>query len=417
MNRIDASSTTPRSTPWKSPSNCADDPLRVDRYVGDERDFDYVSVHALKLSPASPEPPAREYLDALRAIAEENGAASVSDHLGFTRDGDRGVEMGHFAPPPLTPAALDATCRNVEMIQRYFGPLHFYLENIAYLFKFQGTLTEAEFLVKLLERTGCGWLLDVTNVYANSINHGYDARAFIAEVLTVAPRVQMHLAGGYFDDRTGLYYDTHSEPIPDEVWDLYRYALSLAHGKVDAVFIERDQNFPSEADWRREVRTHAPYRRASGGVRMKLQATARDKYCDQLSRIARALAAARVEEVQDALAPESQAAHLRIFVDDNVGKRQEKLKKQVEFLGSAFADLDGLVAAYAALAPGRLRHGLQRWRAFPALAAGAGPAGPRAARLRGLPASAVPGRGRGASAAPAAHPLPGTVEPGGRVGQ
>src|SRR5262245_27724711 len=87
-----------------------EDPLRSRRLL-DGPGPDYVSVHALRLSPASPEPPPRAYLDALRALAVETGAAAVSDHLGFTRGG--GVELGHFAPPPFTEAALDATCRNL----------------------------------------------------------------------------------------------------------------------------------------------------------------------------------------------------------------------------------------------------------------------------------------------------------------
>jgi uncharacterized protein (UPF0276 family) len=233
----------------------ADDPLRVTRYLADQ-DFDHVSVHALKLSVASPEPPAREYLEALLAIADENGAASVSDHLGFTRDGDDGVEMGHFAPPPFTAEALDATCRNVDVVQTYFARhgLRFYLENIAYLFRFDSTLTEEEFLWHVLRRTGCGWLLDVTNVYANSVNFGFDPYDFISEVMPAAERVQIHLAGGYFDESLGLYIDSHSEAIPDPVWDLYRHALDQGRRKIDAVFLERDQNFPDERGWRREIR-------------------------------------------------------------------------------------------------------------------------------------------------------------------
>jgi hypothetical protein len=231
----------------------ADDPLRVDRFVGDH-ELAYVSVHGLELSPASPERPRKDYLDTMRAIALENGAAAVSDHLGFTRDAADGVGMGHFAPPPFTQAALDVTCRNLDVIQRRLRGLPFYLENISYLFLFQRTMTEAEFLSRLLRKAGCGWLLDVTNVHANAQNHGYDARAFLREVMPAAPRVQMHLAGGYVDKKSGLYMDSHSEPIPKAVWDLYRYALELGRGKVDAVFIERDANFPSEAGWRAEVR-------------------------------------------------------------------------------------------------------------------------------------------------------------------
>lgn len=231
----------------------ADDPLRVDRFIRD-MDFDHVSVHALKLSVASPEPPGRKYLDALKAIALENNAESISDHLGFTRDGHNGVEIGHFAPPPYTEPALDATSRNIDLIQDYFGETRFYVENIAYLFQFKGTMSEAEFLSRVLQRTGCGWLLDVTNVYANGINFGYDANDFIARVMPHADAVQMHLAGGFWDEKAEMYIDSHSHPIPEEVFDLYRYSLQLAGERVSTVFIERDQDFPDEAGWRGEVR-------------------------------------------------------------------------------------------------------------------------------------------------------------------
>jgi len=231
----------------------ADDPLRTNRYVGD-LDFDYVSIHALKLSVGSPDPPGRSYLEALQAIVEENNAASVSDHLGFTRDGEGGVEMGPVALMPLTPVALDVTCRNIEHVMRYFDPLHFYLENIAYLYQFVGSLSEADFLSRVLAKTGCGWLLDVTNVYANAHNFNFDPYRFIEEVMPSASRVQMHLAGGFFDEQVGMYIDSHSHPIPAEVWDLYRFALEQAGQRLDAVFIERDQNFPDESGWRGEVR-------------------------------------------------------------------------------------------------------------------------------------------------------------------
>ncbi len=233
----------------------ADDPLRIDRYIGDQ-EFDHVGIHALKLSVASPDAPGRQYLDTLLAIADENGAESISDHLGFTRDGHNGVEMGHFAPPPFTDAALDATCRNIDFVQSYFGRSgrRFYIENIAYLFRFNGTMTEAEFLWRVLHNTGSGWLLDVTNVFANAMNFGFNAYDFITEVMPAADRVQIHLAGGYLDEKSGMYIDSHSEPIPDQVWDLYYHALVQGRRKIDAVFLERDQNFPDERGWRSEIR-------------------------------------------------------------------------------------------------------------------------------------------------------------------
>jgi uncharacterized protein (UPF0276 family) len=231
----------------------ADDPLHIDRYLNG-RDFDHVSVHALELSVACPEPPARKYLDGIRVVAEENGARSISDHLGFTRDGDGRVSMGHFQAPPFTQIALDVTCRNIALIMRHYRGYDFYIENIAYLFLFKGQMSESEFVTRVLNRTGCGLLLDVTNVYANAVNHGYDAREYIATVSAAAPRIQMHLAGGYFDEKAKRYFDSHSFPVHQEVWDLYRFALEQGRGKVDAVFIERDADFPTEIGWRNEVR-------------------------------------------------------------------------------------------------------------------------------------------------------------------
>lgn len=231
----------------------ADDPLRVDRYLGN-LDFRHVSVHALKLSVSSPDPPGQQYLAALKAIAEENGAETVSDHLGFTRSAHDGVEMGHFAPPPYTSAALDVTCRNVEIVQRYFGPIRFYLENIAYLFRFESKMSEADFLRGVLSRTGCGWLLDITNVFANATNFGFDAFEFIAEVLPAADSLQIHLAGGVHDEESNMYIDSHSHPIPDTVWDLLRHTTEIAGDRIQTVFIERDQNFPDENGWLDEIK-------------------------------------------------------------------------------------------------------------------------------------------------------------------
>lgn len=231
----------------------ADDPLRLTPYL-DPDDFEHVSVHALKLSVASADPPRSDYIDALVAVAAENNAESISDHLGFTRNGDGGAEIGHFSICPFTQPALDTTCRNVDRVMQRIGDRRFYLENIAYFFRFEGTMSEATFLRRILESTGCGWLLDVTNVYANSLNFGFDPYEFIADVVPSADRLQMHLAGGYFNQKARMYVDSHSDPIPEAVWELYRFAVELAGDRLDAVFIERDQNFPDDAGWMDEVR-------------------------------------------------------------------------------------------------------------------------------------------------------------------
>ena len=228
-------------------------PLRMAPYLAG-LNFDYVSVHALDLSIASPDAPLQAYLDALVAVAEENGAQAITDHLGFSHGEQGGPSVGHVTAPPCTVEALDATCRNIDLIQRHFGDKRFYVENLAHFFVLTGEMPEAEFVQRMLSRTGCGLLLDVTNAYANQVNFGADALEFIQAVMPAASRVQMHLAGGYYDEDFGRYIDSHSQAVPDEVWSLFRAALDLGRGKIDAVFIERDWKFPSEAGWRSELR-------------------------------------------------------------------------------------------------------------------------------------------------------------------
>jgi uncharacterized protein len=230
----------------------ASHPLRLEPYLTGFS-FDYVSIHALELSVSSPDAPADRFLDALVEVAEENGAVAISDHLGFNHGRPGGPGAGHVMTPPLTQAALDVTCRNLEIIQRRFDPFLFYVENLAHFFVLEGTLAEETFFRRMLERTGCGLLLDITNTYANQQNFGTSAREFIEAVIPAAGRLQIHLAGGFYHPGAKRYIDSHSEPIPEDVWDLYKQALELAGDKIDAVFIERDWNFPKEEGWRNEV--------------------------------------------------------------------------------------------------------------------------------------------------------------------
>src|SRR5262245_2246909 len=144
--------------------NRANDPLRLAPYLTG-LSFDYVSLHSLELSVASPEPPAPAHIDLLRAVALENGADAISDHLAYTRGG--GIGVGQVASVACTPVALDCVCRNIDLIQGRLGDLRFFLENMAHFFRLKGTMSEAEFLTHILRRTGCGWLLDVTNTWHN----------------------------------------------------------------------------------------------------------------------------------------------------------------------------------------------------------------------------------------------------------
>ena len=230
-------------------------PLRADPYLGNKiLDLPYRSLHCLKISPSSADPPNAAYLEGVLRAADENQVHAVSDHLGFTNSGPKGRDIGHFCLPPLSQAAVDATSRNIERIQKTLRDIPFFIENIAYFFQLDGDLSEEELIAGVLDRTGCGLLLDVTNVYANARNHGFDPYSFIARVAPLAPRVQIHLAGGHFGEHERMYLDSHSHPVPAEIWELYRHALRHARGKVEAVFLERDENIAT-TDWAGELGT------------------------------------------------------------------------------------------------------------------------------------------------------------------
>ena len=92
-----------------------------------------------------------------------------------------------------------------------------------------------------MRRADCDLLLDVNNVYVNAINHGYDARAFLA-AMPGARVTQYHIAGHY-DEADDLKIDTHGAPVKDDVWALLDHAYAL-HG-VRPTLLERDFNFPA----------------------------------------------------------------------------------------------------------------------------------------------------------------------------
>jgi uncharacterized protein (UPF0276 family) len=110
-------------------------------------------------------------------------------------------------------------------------------------------MREIEFLTAVLERADCGLLLDVNNVYVNSVNHGYDPVAFI-EALPAERVLYVHIAGHY-DEAPDLKIDTHGTAVIDPVWNL----LDLAYARfgVQPTLLERDFNFPPLLDLQAEV--------------------------------------------------------------------------------------------------------------------------------------------------------------------
>jgi uncharacterized protein (UPF0276 family) len=193
-----------------------------------------VVFHSVDLSVGSSEALAdRERLARLRHLLAAVGAQDVSDHLCFTRVAGRA--LGHFVPLWRVEEALDLTAANVERLQETLG-VRLALENIAPIFDPGGEMTVAEFLNRLVERTGCGVLLDITNLTLSEGN-GFCNAGTELDILNLDAVMGVHVAGGAEVD--GLFYDAHAFPVPDGDFEWLRKLLPRLRN-CRTVVMERD---------------------------------------------------------------------------------------------------------------------------------------------------------------------------------
>jgi len=194
-----------------------------------------VAPHGTGLSIGSKGSIPREILERVRLVSDITGSAYYSDHLCMTRV--PGIDLGHLTPLWFCDEVLAAAVARIREAQDFLGkPL--VLENITYAFTIpHGQMVETEFFNQLTAATGCGVLLDVTNLYINSINHHFDPIAYMND-MPLDHVVQVHLAGGEW--RGSILADSHSHPVPEEVWELFSMLCRLT--TVKGAIIERDGN-------------------------------------------------------------------------------------------------------------------------------------------------------------------------------
>ena len=196
-----------------------------------------VALHGVSMSIGSADGLDRAYLRRLKALADEIEPLFVSDHLSWSRF--EGFNSHDLLPLPYTEETLKIVCANIDLAQDTRGRQMLF-ENPSSYIAFEGAdMSEWEFLAAMSERTGCGLLLDLNNIYVSATNHGFDALAFLDGI--PADRVrQVHLAG--HSQGRDLLIDTHDKPVPPSVWALYDQAMAKL-GPV-ATMIERDDDIP-----------------------------------------------------------------------------------------------------------------------------------------------------------------------------
>lgn len=204
--------------------------------------------HSLELSLGSAEGIDENYLEKVAEIVEFVQPEWFSDHICFTKSG--GVKIGHLAPVPYTNESLKVFVNNISKVKKRIStPL--ILENITYLMQFPSSeMSEAEFITKLLDETDCGLLLDVTNLYINSRNFGFDWREFLDEI-PLKRVVQLHFVG--LHRHQNLLIDAHSDKTQNEIWEVFSEVAKIC--KPKGAILERDDNFPPFTEILEEMET------------------------------------------------------------------------------------------------------------------------------------------------------------------
>jgi uncharacterized protein (UPF0276 family) len=193
-------------------------------------------LHGLSLDIGGPDPIDTELVAAVATLMRDVDVALYSEHLTYC------AAEGHLydlLPIPFTQEAVYHVAERVRQVQDIIGrPIA--LENASYYAQPHTDLSEAEFINAVQRESGCDLLLDVNNIYVNSINHGYDPQEFMASLSLDRVRY-IHIAGHY-NEAPDLKVDTHGADVIDPVWAL----LAAAYQRLGPVptLLERDFNLP-----------------------------------------------------------------------------------------------------------------------------------------------------------------------------
>lgn len=193
-------------------------------------------THGLSLSIGGPAPLDWDFIAQIKQFIDRYQPVLYSEHLSFCSDN---AHLYDLMPIPFTEEAVAHVVDRIGQVQDRLGQ-RLVLENVSYYTAPTAELDELSFITEILQRADCDLLLDVNNVYVNSVNHGYDARHFIDSL--PAERVRYLHVAGHWQAAPDLIIDTHGAPVSDPVWDL----LAHTYARLGAVptLLERDFDIP-----------------------------------------------------------------------------------------------------------------------------------------------------------------------------
>ena len=203
--------------------------------------------HGLSLSLGGPTPLDADFLAALKRFLDQHDIRFYSEHLSACTDAGHLYDL---MPIPFTEAAARYVAERIVRVQDALGR-RIAVENISYYSALDTEMSELEFINAVIDQADCLLLLDVNNIYVNSVNFGYDPGVFLRG-LPGDRAAYIHVAG-HRREAQDLRVDTHSAPVIDPVWRLLADAYDL-YGPLPTV-LERDFDMPPLAELLAEVAT------------------------------------------------------------------------------------------------------------------------------------------------------------------
>jgi uncharacterized protein len=202
-----------------------------------------LSLHGVGLSLGSAGELDAQHLRRIAELVRSTEPGLVSEHLSWSVVG--GEYLADLLPLPMTEEALEVICRHVEQTQAALRR-RILIENPSTYLQFShSTIPEWEFITAIAQRSGCGILCDVNNIFVSASNHGWDARSYL-DALPAGAVGEIHLAGHALRtlaDGSEVRIDDHGSPVAAEVWSLY--AQALRRFGPTPTLIEWDNDIPA----------------------------------------------------------------------------------------------------------------------------------------------------------------------------
>jgi uncharacterized protein (UPF0276 family) len=208
------------------------------RHLTTIREHYPLSLHGVGLSIGGDAPLDEPHLERLKDLCDRYEPGLVSEHLAWSTH--EGVFFNDLLPLPYTPATLARVADHIDRVQEVLGR-RILLENPSSYLAFEtSTISEPAFLAELADRTGCGLLLDVNNVFVSARNLGFSPESYLAAFPLHVVR-EIHL-GGHSTEPDGLLIDAHDRAVADPLWALYRHVLTRV-GPIPTL-VEWDNDIP-----------------------------------------------------------------------------------------------------------------------------------------------------------------------------